>query len=424
MKNIQLAVSLVLFVVTLILGGRIIIKAKDNQKLKAQYAEINHFKYGIFSVNEWKKRIEVIVSEEIDNITLTKEDEKVVKKQLQKQLSVLIDKVLERIDKTNYDTPTGQIKMGLFKTFVDPEEVKKGLPEYADAILMEIKRSKNQGQIKDLLKEKIDTYMSKTFDAFDDSKRIKILKETKTPTIEEAKIKLNTMIGSNQITIKTESIFLMVIAAIIFLIEGFKKGPMEQLPYFILIGTLIVLLATGVTTPMIDMEAKITKFKFFLFEHEILFENQILYFQSKSIQDVFWIMITHREIQMKFVGILMVCFSIVFPVFKLFSSLAYFYDYCRAREYKIIQFFVMKSGKWSMADVLVVAIFMAFIGFNGIINSQMEELRSISDELNVLATNGTNLQPGFYLFMTYSILAMFLSGFLKSRPYECENNNL
>jgi hypothetical protein len=132
-------------------------------------------------------------------------------------------------------------------------------------------------------------------------------------------------------------------------------------------------------------------------------------------------MIRNKELQMKLVGILVVCFSIVFPTFKLLSSLAFYYDYCRARSYKIVNFFVMKSGKWSMADVLVVAIFMAYIGFNGIINSQLETLQDAAEGLNVLSTNGTNLQPGFYVFLTYVILALFLSGFLHSRP--CRNPN-
>ena len=38
---------------------------------------------------------------------------------------------------------------------------------------------------------------------------------------------------------------------------------------------------------------------------------------------------------------------------------------------KIVRFLVFKSGKWSMADVMVVAIFMSYIGFTGIISSQL-----------------------------------------------------
>ena len=141
-----------------------------------------------------------------------------------------------------------------------------------------------------------------------------------------------------------------------------------------------------------------------------------MYFQSKSILDVFWIMITHKDLQMKFVGVLVITFSIFFPLLKIASSFAYFYDYRHAKENPAVRFFVLKSGKWSMADVLVVAIFMAYIGFNGIISSQFGQLSSISQELVILTTNGTSLQPGYYLFLTYTLLALFLSGFLSRTP--------
>jgi hypothetical protein len=60
----------------------------------------------------------------------------------------------------------------------------------------------------------------------------------------------------------------------------------------------------------------------------------------------------------------------------------------------------------------VVAIFMAYIGFNGIITSQFVKLSSSTPGLELLNTNGTSLQPGFYLFLTYTLLALFLSEFL------------
>ena len=122
---------------------------------------------------------------------------------------------------------------------------------------------------------------------------------------------------------------------------------------------------------------------------------------------------------MKIVGILMVGFSIVFPLFKMLSSLLFYYNFRKARENWWIQFFVLKSGKWSMTDVLIVAIFMAYIGFNGIINSQLSNMGKTAPNLELITTNGTSLQPGYYLFLSYTILAMFLANFLKSRPYKC-----
>lgn len=424
MVRLKTIISAIFLLVSITLTWHVISYAKENQRLKNDYAEINHFKYGLFSVNEWKDRISVIISDEINKVSLTKENEKILRAQLEQQLTVLIKQVLKRIEKENYKTPQGQIKQGIFKAFVNEKDVLKGVPEYADAILKEIRKGRTQNQLKTLLKEKIDKFLEKTYDSHGDSLRMRILKRMKTSDAEEARLKLSTIINEKSLMIRKFSLIIIILSLVTFMLEAFTKGPLRQTQYFILTFTLLILLASGVTTPMIDMEARIDNFKFVLFDHEILFKNQVLYFQSKSIQDVFWIMITHKDMEMKLVGILLVCFSIVFPVFKLLSSMAYYYDYCGAKKYKLIQFFVLKSGKWSMADVLVVAIFMAYIGFNGIIDSQMNDLRISAEGVNVLTTNGTNLQPGFYMFLTYTILAMFLSGYLKKRPLRCENGPL
>jgi hypothetical protein len=69
-----------------------------------------------------------------------------------------------------------------------------------------------------------------------------------------------------------------------------------------------------------------------------------------------------------------------------------------------------------MADVMVVAIFMAYVGFNGIISSQLSDMSAAAPGVTMLTTNGTSLQPGYYLFLTYTLLALFLSGYLTRDP--------
>jgi hypothetical protein len=67
-----------------------------------------------------------------------------------------------------------------------------------------------------------------------------------------------------------------------------------------------------------------------------------------------------------------------------------------------------------MADVFAVSIFMAYVGFNGVINSGLNELNTAAGGEGILTTNGTTLQPGFYLFLTYTLLSLILSGLLTS----------
>ena len=72
-----------------------------------------------------------------------------------------------------------------------------------------------------------------------------------------------------------------------------------------------------------------------------------------------------------------------------------------------------------MADVFVVSMFMTYIGFNGVIASQLGNISSVevgdysTQDMVILATNGTTLQPGFYTFLAYVLLSMIFSGYLK-----------
>ncbi|RYZ77342.1 MAG: hypothetical protein EOP04_31150 [Proteobacteria bacterium] len=265
--------------------------------------------------------------------------------------------------------------------------------------MAEMTKAKTETKIKSLLQKKVENYFDETFESKDMTALNIILIRNTVTDIESGRIKIEAKVTSNQKTIYQETWILIGLAVLMFALAGFSRSAMPPAQYILLLLTLLLLLATGVTTPMIDMEAKISEMSFVLLDHPVSFKNQVLYFQSKSILDVFWIMITHSDIQMKVVGILMVGFSIVFPLFKMVSSLLYYYNFRRAQDNWWIQFFVLKSGKWSMTDVLIVAIFMAYIGFNGIITSQFGSLSSKDQEMVILTTNGTSLQPGFsYLF--------------------------
>ena len=344
-------------------------------------------------------------------------NERELRKHIEVLLNTLIDQVDKKIREENSGSTEGRFKQSLINIFISLKDIKKGIPEYANAIIHEMTKSKTKGQIKTVLNKQLEQYVSQTFDTPDTSQRSRILLRTDTKDIESARIKLNGAILIKQDLIWKESIGLILLSVILFSLSGFSRQPLAPSRYILRVGSLVILLIAGVTTPMIDLEAKISQMSFVLMGHPIHFENQVLYFQSKSILDVFWIMIIHQDIQMKFVGVLLITFSIFFPLLKIVSSLGYYYNYHRARENQVIKFFVLKSGKWSMADVMVVAIFMTYIGFNGIITNQLGQLSSSAPELKILTTNGTSLQPGYYLFLTYTLLALFLSGFLTRKPH-------
>ena len=425
LRNLLLSFILPLMIITtsVILCHQIISDSITNQKNKNYYAELNHVKYGLFSVDEWKRQITVILAEEINKLNLSKANEQELRKHVEVQLNRLIDLVDKKIRKENLGSAKGWFKQAFINAFISLEDIKKGIPEYADAIIHEMTKSKTSDRIKTMLNEQLELYSNQTFDPQDRSQINRILLWTHSKDIHSARINLDKAISVKQQLISYETFVLILLSVILFALSGFSRHPLAPCRYILLVLSLIMLLIPGVITPMIDLEAKVSQMGFVLMGHPVHFENQVLYFQSKSILDVFWIMITHEDLQMKFVGVLMISFSIVFPLLKIASSVGYYYNYHQARENPVIRFFVLKSGKWSMADVMVVAIFMAYIGFNGIITSQFSQLSSSVQGVELITTNGTSLQPGYYLFFTYTLLALFLSGFLARKPQVYEDKN-
>lgn len=401
-------------IIAVILSGQIIVLAKDNQKNKVDIAELNHIRYGLFSVDTWKGQITEIVIEEIDKLDLTTNQQKQLKPAIESQLNVLIDKVYERVKESNKGSLKGWAKQRLINTFVSLDNVKKGVPGYADAIILEMKKPKLKGKVKKILKDKIVYYLKHSYDTQDLSKVNAILAKTNSKNVDEARIKLALKISSNYDRVALFSLILFTLTFLPFFYLFMRKKPLSRFEFTCLVTYLLTLLSTGVLTPMIDLEARISKMSFVLMNNPVQFEDQVLFFQSKSIIDVFMLMIKHKDFEMNVVGVLLVVFSIIFPLSKLTSSILYYLNE-KLRKNKYIKFFVLKSGKWSMADVMVIAIFMAYIGFNGVINSQLASLRTATPELTIMTTNGTSLQPGYYLFLTYALLSLYLTSLIKRK---------
>lgn len=107
------------------------------------------------------------------------------------------------------------------------------------------------------------------------------------------------------------------------------------------------------------------------------------------------------------VSALILVFSIVIPVLKfLLVSWAYLKKNSEI-ERKVYQF-VSQIGKWSMADVFVVAIFLAVLSTNHgeTVNNQQLSLFGFKLDLIVSSETLSALGPGFYYFTAYCLLSL------------------
>ena len=170
----------------------------------------------------------------------------------------------------------------------------------------------------------------------------------------------------------------------------------------------IVLLAGGVLSPMLEVEVKITHLSATLLGTPIEFGEQSLYYRSKNVLEVFQTLIEMGRPEMSVVAVLVLLFSVVFPVLKMLALSASLVRPAMLRTSRIVKFFAFDVSKWSMADVMAVAIFMSFVAFNGVIGSAMQDMKDAGGQLTI-PTNSSTILPGYYLFIGFCLAGIYLS---------------
>jgi hypothetical protein len=198
MKLFKLILSLIITIASVILCQQLISNSISNQKNKADYAELNDVKYGLLSVDEWKGQITAILTAEINKMDLSGTNERDLRKHVEVLLNTLIDKIDKRIREENSTSAKGWVKQSFINIFVSLDDIKKGVPEYADAIIHEIQEPKTMGQIKTLLNKQLEQYSNRTFNAQDTSQMSRILLGTGSKDIGSARIKVDKAISVKQ----------------------------------------------------------------------------------------------------------------------------------------------------------------------------------------------------------------------------------
>jgi hypothetical protein len=207
------------------------------------------------------------------------------------------------------------------------------------------------------------------------------------------------------------SLALLLLLALWWVLRGQKE--LHVTLFILSIVMALIFLLTGLTSVMIEIDARIDTLDFHIIGQTIAFKDQVIFFQSKSIVDVVLLLMRTGRYDSILVGVLILCFSILFPIAKLLSTGFYLLGTRRWMKSRPVVYFAFHSGKWSMADVMVVAIFMAYIGFNGILNDQMTDLNMHTSAFTSIATNRTELQPGYIVFVVFVLFGLILSQVLQ-----------
>jgi hypothetical protein len=384
-------------------------------EIKKDYGVVNNITFGLLSVNAWRDHLVRVVTNRIDDFEFTPEQEDTLRYEVSQVLNSVINKADSMIE-MKQTTVKGKIKKFAVRALVSEDKLHAQVPAFARTIVNEIKKPKNKAKLKYLARSKLEEFGTITYDSTNDVMRVSaILEKYNVPDVATFNAKSDILLDGLQSKTYFFTFLILGIMGVFLLFWWILRNDKTLYTPLFVFSVLLafVVLLVGLTTPMIEIDARIKEMSFLLIGERIAFHDQVIFFQSKSIVDVVRILLETGKYDSIIVGVLILVFSILFPIGKLLSTKLYLLGNEKWRKNKYIQFFAFKSGKWSMADVNVVAIFMAYIGFKGILDSQLSNLNMKTDSLASISTNNTSLQPGFILFVGFVLFGLVLSGILQ-----------
>jgi hypothetical protein len=404
-----------LLAVTLYCANQVRILSSRRAEVKKDYSEMNNITYGLLSVNAWRDHLVRVVMNRIDDFEFTPDQERAVKTEVESVLHAVINKA-DSLATKKQKTIGGKLKKFAYKTFVKEDKLHAQVPVFAQTIVNELKKPKNKEKLKYLAESKLKQFGSITYDSINDVNRSHELmhKYDAEDLATFNAVSESLLDGLQKRTYFFTFVILGIMAVFLLLWLLLRNQKVAHAPLFVMsVLFALAILFVGLTTPMIEIDARIKEMSFLLMGENIAFHDQVIFFQSKSIIDVVRILIETGKFDSAVVGVLILVFSILFPVGKLVATKIYLLAGEKGRQNKLIQFLAFKSGKWSMADVNVVAIFMAYIGFKGIIDNQLSGLNMKTESLAAISTNETSLQPGFICFVAFVLFGLILSAILQ-----------
>jgi hypothetical protein len=412
--RIRISIALALLLASAVLTYRLDIDMQANRQRRIDLAEVRDIRYGLLNANLWAERIAPILAKKIESLDLTAN-----KDVLRPTIERTVDRMIVQAGGIIRAQIANNKSLGVFGAqfgaqitkFLAPllnvDSLRARVPQFTNTILTELAKPEAKRAIQQSLKNAL--LSSPTISAaIDMSLHDSILKKYGCTDGAACQALLSKTIDEEESRISRTAIAILAMAAVAFGLILIRRSPVQRSETVVLTLFCAVLLWAGLRNPMIDIDARITRLSFELSGEPIEFTDQVLFFQSKSILDVVRLLLEQGKLGMVAVGLMVLAFSVIFPMAKLVASALCCYRVRGLEANRLVQFFAMKSGKWSMADVFVVALFMAYIGFDGVISSQLDDLRAAAAGFDVLTTNHTALQAGFYLFLGFCIAGMLL----------------
>ncbi len=405
-----------LALLALVLSLVVTVEMKAQQRLEVDLAELNHARYGLLNPSDWSTQIGDLVERRLSGKSWSATDIA----EAREAVGGLLYQVINEARKTVEAEMPANDQGGLFGSLgggfqrMGVEfclgQFEQQVPLLAHRLSRQLADPNGQSHLAEFIQQQISGVIATSFAPINRAAIVAI--EQRNQCLgDSCQSELRAAIAAAEKSVRPKAIALLMLSIAAVLLSLFTALHRWQIVPPII--ACVALLIGGVAAPMLSIEAQISQLNVALLGDSLSFSNQILFYQNKSIADVAVLLLQSDEFQLALVAVLVVMFSVIFPLIKLIASawLAFGKPMNRVSE-----FFALKSSKWSLADVFVVALFMTFLGFSGVIDRQLLPLAQDNAALQVLTTNGSELQWGFSLFFAFCLLSFALSVRLGRHP--------
>jgi hypothetical protein len=372
---------------------------ESRRAMRTDLAEIENAQYGILSADKWRAIIGPMLNAQIDQLDF-KGQGKSLRPMVQKALNALLDKI-------ESNKPGGIQGMMVTKMIAS---LRPQVPEYTDVVMAQLVNKGTQKSFKDSIRSMLANAVANTFGNTDMTTYNAILKRYGCANGEACEQTLGQKIAAADAELNRDYLTVLGCAALGFVLLMAGTKTLSRSAVVVLMSFCISMLVSGVLSPMLEVEVRVTKIDATLLGTPIEFQDQSLYYRSKTVLEVFHTLIHMGRPEMTVVGVLVILFSVVFPTLKMLALVASVFRPALLRTNSIVKVLAFELSKWSMADVMVLAIFMSFVAFNGVISGALDGLRTLPDIRQVLIpTNASKILPGYYLFIGFCISSIVLS---------------
>ena len=403
-------------------GYRLHALSREQEQIKEDFSMSNNITFGLFSVDQWRDKITAIVNKQVNDFSLTPAQKKALQLQVEQALHALINKAVAQMNKPQKSIG-GKLKKMAFNAIVNADDIQAQVPSFAKTIINKVNSPASQTRMKGIATSKVNQLAKETYDSTSVA-NVQVTKYIYAKYHVTDPVEFNKRTDAQLASIRTVTYhyaYAMVGCVILALgLWWLMRSHVHFHTILFVISLLfaLVLLLVGITASIIEVDARIQSLNFALLGDNVTFENQVLFFQSKSIFGIVEALLKQTKPDAVVVGSLILLFVIVLPVVRLVARGIHIISPKKIAQNRAVKYLAFQSAKWDMADVMVVGVLMTYIGLNGILKSQLSNLNIHNSLLTTTTANNSSLQPGYFIFVAYVVFAMALSYILKRiTPY-------